>query len=62
MLFTSKRPQAEARRWVYAELADLVDENPRWFFDGVDNEFDRRRIRKALDAVVTELRKKGEAE
>ena len=62
---SGRKPQAEARRWVYGVLGAIMDnaversENG-WFSLGPEaNEFDRRRLKKALDAVRAEMFKKA---
>lgn len=57
------KPQAQARKYVYRIIGAILENSDerRWFFDGVDDEFDRRRIRKAIDAVQKEMFRKGRA-
>ena len=67
MRFTGKqgmKPSAEARRYIYAALAnfleDDVDHAPTgWMFGPLDDEFDRRRVRTEASKVVAELRRKA---
>jgi hypothetical protein len=65
---SGRKPQTEARRWVYAVLATILDNSSErsehgWFSLGPDgDEFDRRRLLKALDSVRAEMvRKSGAA-
>lgn len=60
------KPQTQARRWVYSVLAAVLGndaerhEPGRWFDPGEDaDEFDRRRIRKAIEAVKKEMERKA---
>ncbi len=63
------KPQAEARRYVYAVLVSMLAEEIRegndrgegWMFGGVDDPFDRRRLFKAIKAVASEMRRKSTA-
>jgi hypothetical protein len=60
---SGRKPQAEARRFVYGCLYRLLDnEDERttgWFRMPDDaDEFDRRRLYKALDAVRNEMSRK----
>jgi hypothetical protein len=61
---SGRKPQTEARRFVYGCLASILDNGQErgengWFGLGPDgDEFDRRRLRKALDAVRAEMLKK----
>lgn len=64
---TGAKPQTEARRYVYRVLATIIvserTDADGWFYGGITNEFDRRRLKKALEAVRIELVKKaGRAE
>jgi hypothetical protein len=69
LLFNSengRKPQTEARRYVYKIIASFIDnelthEGARWFLDGVEQEPDQRRVRKALRAVRAEMLRKGNA-
>ena len=60
-----RKPQTEARRWVYGVLATILDNGQErgengWFALGPEgDEFDRRRLRKALNAVREELLRKA---
>jgi hypothetical protein len=60
-----RKPQTEARRWVYGVLGAILDNSVErsengWFSLGPEgDEFDRRRLRKALDAVRAEMFKKA---
>lgn len=62
---SGSKPQTEARRWVYSVMATLLDNDHErgedgWFSLGSDgDEFDRRRLDKALDAVRKEMQRKG---
>lgn len=58
------KPSAEARRYVYAALAnflaDDVDHAPTgWVLGPLDDEFDRRRVRIEAHKVVAEMRRKA---
>ena len=57
-------PSAEARRYVYRVLASCLEDDVQhaaegWVFGGLENEFDRRRAKRAAELVIKELRKKG---
>lgn len=60
-----RKPQTEARRWVYGVIATILDNGQErgehgWFALGPEgDEFDRRRLRKALDAVRNEMLRKA---
>ncbi len=60
---SGRKPQTEARKWVYGVLAiilDSEDEQTGRFDPGDDaDEFDRRRIRKAVEAVKKEMTRKA---
>jgi hypothetical protein len=62
---SGRKPQSEARRFVYACLATILDNGEErgedgWFAMGPDgDEFDRRRLEKALDAVRNEMLRKS---
>jgi hypothetical protein len=59
---TGLQPQAEARRYVYGVLWAMLDnEHPGdggWIYGGIENEFDVRRLKKAVAAVQKELLRK----
>ncbi len=61
------KPQTEARRWVYGVLAAVLandgeNEQGGWLDPGdVADEFDRRRIQKAVAAVKKEMVRKSRA-
>lgn len=60
---SGRRPSAEARSYVYRVLAasletDLVDRDG-WMFGGIENDADRRRVRRAAEKVIKELLSKG---
>ena len=62
---SGRRPDAEARKYVYAVLAsslvsDLIDPDG-WVFGGIEDEEDKRRLRRVAKAVVEELRRKAQA-
>ena len=63
---SGRRPSAEARRYVYGVLAQILDnelgpdEKEGWIFGGVEDELDRRRLTKAVKAVQKEMRRKAE--
>jgi hypothetical protein len=56
------KPQTEARRFVLLGLVSLL-ERERAKHDGfsheITNEFDRRRLLKAIDAEITALRRRA---
>jgi hypothetical protein len=62
---SGRKPQTEARRFVYNVLASILDNGQErgengWFGLGPDgDEFDRRRLNKALDAVKAEMIRKA---
>jgi hypothetical protein len=62
---SGRKPQTEARRFVYGVLATILDNSLErsedgWFSMGErGDEFDRRRLRKAMDAVRDEMAKKS---
>lgn len=61
---SGRKPQTEARRYVYAVLAAIIANERRdrggWFFGGIEDEFDKRRLNKALDAVYREMLRRKE--
>lgn len=70
-LFTGsqgRRPQTEARRYVYAILAKMLSDELRqgdehgggWMFGGVEDEVDLRRLKKAIKAVRSEMQRKAQ--
>jgi hypothetical protein len=62
---SGRKPSAEARRYVYAVLATIIDNDmngeQQWFLGGIDDDADRRRVRKAAKAVEAEMIRKGKA-
>lgn len=60
---TGTRPQTEARRYVYAIVATMLEHEPSdpdgWIFGGIEREEDKRRLRKAIRSVSSEMRKKA---
>lgn len=60
-----RKPSTEARRYVYALLVPMLEHELRdearhgWMFGGIDEEPDKRRLRKAIKAVMVEMRKKA---
>lgn len=62
-----RKPQTEARRYVYRIIAlmlshELRDENrDGWMFGGVEQEQDRRRVEKAIKSVRSEMKRKAAA-
>jgi hypothetical protein len=50
---------AEARRFVYSVIVNVIDKDPRWFTDGIENEFDKRRLALALKRVEAEMVRKA---
>jgi hypothetical protein len=60
---SGRKPQTEARRYVYRIIAsmlanDAVDGNG-WLLGGLDEEPDRRRVKKAQRAVQLEMARKA---
>jgi hypothetical protein len=59
-----RKAQTMARAYVYNVLVAMLDNEPNepegWMFGGIENEFDRRRLTKAIRQVQDELRKKAE--
>jgi hypothetical protein len=65
--FTGKsglKPHAEARRYVYgiidAMLQNEIPGDGGWIYGGYENEFDVRRLKKAVLAVRKEMRRKAD--
>lgn len=61
---SGKKPSAEARRYVYKTIAhfltdDVDNAGGGWLLSGIDDEVDRRRIRKAAQAVAVMMRRKA---
>lgn len=60
---SGRKPTAEARRYVYRVLAAVIETESRdregWFFGGIENECDQRRLRKVLPLVGAEMMRKG---
>lgn len=60
---SGRKPSAEARRYVYNVLATSIEtdlgDHEGWLFGGLDDEVDRRRVKKAAKLVVAELLRKG---
>jgi hypothetical protein len=59
-----RTPQAEARRYIYNCIAAALDNDTEldegWFAPNDDmDEFDRRRLKKAIEAVYKEMCRKG---
>lgn len=62
-----RKPQAEARRYVYGVLVSMLANERRqgrengegWMFGGIEREEDRRRLHKALEAVEKEMERKA---
>lgn len=63
---SGRRPQAEARRYVYGILATMLEheltpeERDGWIFGGIEFDADRRRLKRAVRDVVAVLRKKAQ--
>lgn len=63
---TGRQPQAEARRYVYNVMCAMLanefspDQRDGWMFGGIEYEADLRRLKKALRAVMAELRRKAD--
>jgi len=62
---SGRKPQAEARRYVYAVLVAVLNnefnERDGWMFGGIEDEFDRRRLTKAIKAVAVEMLRKSKS-
>jgi hypothetical protein len=64
---SGRRPQAEARRYVYSVLATMLDHelSPEaydgWIFGGIKFDPDKRRLRRAVKAVIVEMRRKAKS-
>ena len=60
---SGRAPQAEARRYVYAVLVSVLEnefnDDEGWMFGGIETEPDRRRLTKAVHAVQKELGRKA---
>ncbi len=60
---SGRKPSAEARRYVYAVLATIIDNDmdgdQQWFLGGLEDDCDRRRVRKAAKAVEAEMIRKA---
>jgi hypothetical protein len=50
---------AETRRFLWGRLAQILN-NASWPDDACEDEFDRRRMRKAVEQIVRTLRKRSE--
>lgn len=65
MIFTGKdgrKPSTEARRYVYRMLLNMLshdNEDPHgWLWGGIEDDFDRRRLKIAIGKVKAELTRK----
>lgn len=60
---TGMKPSAQARRHIYATLANFLEDDVTndgaWALGLLDDEFDRRRARNEARKVVAELRRKS---
>ena len=60
-----RKPQTEARRYVYRILFSMLKHElgdvDGWMFGGIEEEPDKRRLTKAIKAVMVEMRRKGNA-
>ncbi len=60
---SGRKPQTEARRYVYrivaAMLANDGTDAEGWLLGGIEEDPDRRRVRKAAKAVADEMLRKG---
>ncbi len=63
---TGRKPQTEARRYVYGVLCAMLDSefndpdfHEGWMFGGIEHEPDRRRLTKAIKLVRAELARKA---
>lgn len=59
-----RKPQTEARMYVYRCIAAALDNSTErsddgWFGLPDGDEFDRRRLKKAIDSVMREMIRKG---
>lgn len=55
-----ERKQAvDARKYVYACFATVIELDERWFIDGIENEPDLRRVNEAMKTVQAELFRKA---
>jgi len=66
MKFTSepgRTAQAKARRFVYAVLVPMLEHelgDPEgWMFGGIEEEPDKRRLAKAIKALMVEMRRRA---
>lgn len=63
---SGRRPQAEARRYVYGVLATMLEHEltaearDGWIFGGIEFDADRRRLRRAVRDVVKTLRRRAQ--
>lgn len=59
-----RKPSTGARRYVYAILVPMLEHElsdmDGWMFGGIENEFDCRRLTKAIKAVAKEMRRKAD--
>jgi hypothetical protein len=62
-----RKPQTEARRYVYAILVPMLEHElsgeacDGWMFGGIEEEPDKWRLTKAIRAVMVEMRRKADA-
>lgn len=63
---SGRKPQTEARRYVYGTLVVMLLHELRqretgegWMFGGIEHEPDQRRLIKALKAVREEMKRKA---
>lgn len=57
------KAQTQANRYVYAVLGSMLEHEKTdrggWIFDGIENEFDIRRLRIAIDRVQKQLARRA---
>lgn len=57
--------EAEAKRYVYRILSRMLiqelhpDEHGGWMFGGIEEESDKRKLRRAIKIVIAEMDRKG---
>ena len=63
---SGRKPQTEARLYVYSVMVAMLenefnapDNTEGWMFGGIENDFDRRRLTKAIKAVAAEMTRKA---
>jgi hypothetical protein len=56
---SGQKPQTEANKHFYSSLVDLLKMQSEEIFKGVLNEYDRRRISKAMNSFILKHEKAG---